>query len=135
MSEFSAIPRWLGAGAIALLGLGTSPAMAACQEPSWLGVAIKIANGHAWASHAPEFRTGTTIAGVAFPAPGLNNRNQFAAFVESVLEKATDYRQLPDRRQAYWHGPTGTLVLVNDSTDDCGTAFRPTTGVAYYRNL
>lgn len=86
-------------------------------------VASKIANGHAWARHAAEF-------------PELSNQSQFAGEIARVISNpAATVRALRDGRTAFYEGSTNTLVIVNPTAPDYGTAFRPERRSDYFDKL
>jgi hypothetical protein len=95
-------------------------------------VATKIANGHAWTEHSSEYVAGRVMAGLAMPAsPAINSIATFRTHILSALASSTN-KALSGGRKAWWLASTGTFVVFNPSDADCGTAFRPTDGKAYY---
>lgn len=90
----------------------------------WHLAAQEIAGGHALIKHAGE------LVGV-----GITTREQFARHVERIMTNASAFRELRNGRSAFWDDATGTVVIRNPSAVHGGTAFRPTTGRAYFEGL
>jgi len=85
-------------------------------------VATAIANGHAFDSHAAEFSVAT--------------RSDFQGVVQSTLANPnTLFRGLSNGQSAFHNPSSNTVVIVNPSTPDSGTAFRPTGGANYFNRL
>ncbi|MBN9671317.1 hypothetical protein [Roseibium aggregatum] len=97
--------------------------------------ATDIAHGHAFVKHHAEFVHGTDIAGLAFPLPTIGSAAGFAVFLEGILNAPTADKALANNRHGYWDATTGTVIITNLKPLDCGTAFRPTSGMTYYDNL
>ncbi len=128
--------RQLHAGLIALLMALAAPLpVLACAATDNAQRASAIANGHAFTKHNAEFVNGTVIDGLAFPLPTIANAGTFATFIEGIMNVPDQSKALINNRRAYWSGTTGTVVIYNGNADDCGTAFRPNLGFAYYTNL
>ena len=83
--------------------------------------ANQIANGHAFEKHAAEF--------------GVETPEELEEVVKDTLENATQSRELTDGRTAYYDEETNTLVIVNSSSPDGGTVFKPETGKTYFEKL
>ncbi|WP_017714962.1 hypothetical protein [Kamptonema formosum] len=77
--------------------------------------AIAIANGHAYTNHALEFSE-------------IQNREEFAELIDSIIKNPSGVKNLSRRRTAYCDERTETLVIVAPSDADFGTAFRPPAG-------
>lgn len=88
-------------------------------------VAQRIAGGHAFEKHV--------VRGGEFPA--ITTREAFAAQVTKIIRERADVKALKDGRTAYWDGASGTVVIVNPSASDGGTAFKPAAGKAYFDQL
>lgn len=122
-------------GATLAIVIGATSANAACNSSSTATIAANIAHGHAYTKHAAEFVHGTVIDGLAFPGPTIANADEFATFLQAILDAPSDSKVLANSRSAYWATPTGTVIIVNLNVDDCGTAFRPIAGKQYYDSL
>ena len=85
--------------------------------------AQEIAGGHAFGKHVLE----------RGEFPGIRTRAEFAGMIESVMENASDIRQLSAGRTAFWKD--GVVVIRNPYAVDGGTAFVPTTGFKYFVGL
>jgi len=91
----------------------------------------KIAIGHAWTEHKQEFVAGA-VYGIAMPStPRVTTTAEFKAHVQTVVGSSVS-KTLSNGRKAWWWSATGTFVVFNPADSDCGTAFRPTDGKAYY---
>jgi len=88
-------------------------------------IAEEISGGHAFGKHV--------LTQGEFPG-WIRTRAQFQQHVESVLNNPTAVRQLSGGRTAYWHEPTGTVVIRNPRAVDGGTAFQPRDGVRYFND-
>jgi len=97
--------------------------------------ATDIAHGHAFVKHHAEFVNGKVINGLAFPLPTIGDANAFAVFLTGILNAPTANKALVNNRHGYWDAATGTVIITNLKPLDCGTAFRPTSGMTYYNNL
>ena len=84
----------------------------------------EIAGGHALSKHAGDFAD-----------VGITARGQFARHIENIMNNPSAFRELRNGRSAFWDDATGTVVIRNRSDFDGGTAFRPTTGRAYFEGL
>ena len=106
-----------------------------CTATNTTEFANKIAYGHAFTKHSAEFMHGVSISGLAFPDPTIANEDAFATFLEGILGAPSNFKNLMNHRAAYWDARTGTVVITNLAPVDCGTAFRPLMGKAYYDAL
>jgi hypothetical protein len=108
------------------------PADAACNAIGNTARAERIAKGHAWLKHKSEFLAGTVIAGLAMPpAPKVTTIFEFKNLILSVMSSTTN-KPLFYGRIAYWGPSTGTIVVYDPASKDCGTTFRPVDGKPYY---
>ncbi|TRL37447.1 hypothetical protein FNA46_15170 [Rhizobium straminoryzae] len=98
-------------------------------------LATKIAYGHAFTKHSGEFVKGVVIARLAFPDKTIEDAEKFAEFLTKILDLPSVSKSLTNSRAAYWDSRTGTVIIFNPLPEDCGTAFRPTSGKAYFDNL
>lgn len=118
-----------------LLAINVTPAQPQaqlCAATTTPTIADKIANGHSWGKHSSEFVAGTVIAGLTMPAsPKVTNVAEFKALIQSVMGSTVN-KALSNGRKAYWTASTGTFVVYDPNSVDCGTAFRPTDGKPYY---
>lgn len=110
----------------------TASAHAECTATTTRGIATEIGYGHALLQHSDEFQAGELIDGLAFPDPTITNADDFSRFIEHIMTTTDESKPLINKRTAYWDTRTGTIVIVNLGADDCGTAFRPSRGKAYY---
>jgi RHS repeat-associated protein len=83
--------------------------------------ANRIANGHAFEKHAGEF--------------GAETPEELERTIEDVLENATKSRGLSNGRTGYYDEDTNTVVIVDPSSPDGGTIFRPSGGEEYFNGL
>lgn len=112
--------------------LNVTSAYAACPVSSNDGIAAKIASGHAWRNHKSEFVSGKVIAGLAMPSsPKITSSSSFRAHIFSVISSGKK-KSLKSGRRAYWWASTGTIVIYDPRSNDCGTAFRPSKGKNYF---
>ncbi|HTR85354.1 MAG TPA: hypothetical protein VMI56_12810 [Reyranella sp.] len=88
-------------------------------------VARKIAEGHAFSKHVIKKNE----------YPEISSREEFVRHVENAMTNATETRELDRGRKAYWHAPSGTVVIEDPANPDGGTAFRPDRGKAYFDEL
>jgi hypothetical protein len=86
----------------------------------------RIAAGHAFDEH---------VLRGEFAGLGIFTPERFARHIEKVISSPTASRRLDDGRAAYWHKPTGTVVIVDPRAPDLGTAFQPIEGRAYFDQL
>lgn len=108
------------------------PANAACNAIGNTARAERIAKGHAWFKHKSEFLAGTVIAGLAMPStPKVTTIPEFKSLILSVISSTTS-KPLLNGRIAYWGASTGTIVVYDPASNDCGTSFRPVDGKPYY---
>lgn len=126
--------------ALLLLALPASGAAAKgrCAAETLSEVATFIAEGHAYDKHVRhegQFRAGYAVHGVPFPGPTISSEDVFAAFLGAILSDTKARRRLQNDRFAFWDAASGTVVIVNLGADDCGTAFRPDRGRAYFDGL
>ncbi len=124
---------------VVLALLCSGPAAAGvCSATDTGSLAAAIAEGHAFRKHVIEerqFVRGRRIDSRRFAGPSIDSRPAFADFVAAILDEPAASRRLENRRFAFWDEASGTIVIVNLRADDCGTAFRPSRGRAYYDGL
>jgi hypothetical protein len=128
---------------IAFLALSAWSAQAQCGARTDDEIAETIARGHAYRKHVEgrdngetgrEFDAGRVIARLAFPPPTIGSPDDFGRHVQRVL--GSGFNQAIERdRHKYWDPRSGTIVIVDRKSRDCGTAFRPSGGRRYYDNL
>ena len=121
--------------ALALTLSFASSAHAVCNAHTQIAQAVEIGHGHAFAAHQAEFQEGVVIAGLAYPGPSIGNADQFSILIRSIMANPSQNKALINNRHAYWDNATGAVVILNMNANDCGTAFRPNAGIAYYNNL
>lgn len=108
---------------------------ASCSATTHDAIANKIANGHAWRKHKDEFVEGKIMAGLAMPAsPKVTSSAEFKSHLLSVMSSGAHKNLSGGGRKAYWDSATGTIVIYDPASNDCGTSFRPTAGQSYYNN-
>ncbi len=76
-------------------------------------VAKSIAEGHAYAKHVEEQNE----------FPGVENRDEFAALIETIIRTPSEDKNLTRERQAFWDDATQVVVIVDPNSLDLGTAF------------
>ena len=79
-----------------------------------------IANGHAYQKHVIEKKE----------YPEITSKAQFFSLIKAIVSNPTASKPLPRSRTAYWGDSTKTIVIIDPSHIDKGTAFRTTK--AYY---
>jgi hypothetical protein len=93
----------------------------------------RVANGHGWTEHSQEFRAGTVIAALAKPSsPKVTNRTEYQSLILNIVRSSQVNTSLIGSRKAWWWKATGTIVFFDSGNSDCGTAFRPDDGRAYF---
>jgi hypothetical protein len=120
--------------AILLLSVA-SPVWAACPAQDPDAIARVISQGHAFAKHARDYRPGRVIAGGEFLSPAIRTPDQFASLIAREIAHPDAVRPLARGRRAYWEEDFGGVVIVDPNNDQCGTAFRPARGKAYFDDL
>ena len=85
-------------------------------------IARWMAGGHSWDEHMADF-------------PWIRNRDDFAHFLENIIEHPGAEKNLSNGRKAYWDYKSETVVIVNPHDPDLGTAFRPHDGKSYFDRL
>jgi hypothetical protein len=63
---------------------------------------------------------------------GAETPEEFEQIIKDTLEKATKSRSLSNGRTAYYDEETNTVVIVDPSSPDSGTIFKPETGKIYF---
>ena len=84
-------------------------------------IAEKIAKGHAWEKHKNEY-------------PEIKTKEDLQKFVEEIMKKADDIKEVERDRTAYWHNDSGSIVIHDPNHVDQGTVFKPDTGKDYFDN-
>lgn len=84
-------------------------------------LARRIAHGHAWSKHASDF-------------PELKSPDELAEHLHLVLRRGRR-KTLTSDRTAYWDIASNTVVILDRSHPDMGTAFKPARGQAYFNGL
>jgi hypothetical protein len=79
-----------------------------------------IANGHAYQKHVIDKKE----------YPNITSKAQFLSLIKSIVTTPTASKSLVRGRTAYWSATHSTIVIVDPSTPDKGTAF--VTTKAYY---
>ena len=85
-------------------------------------IARWMAGGHSWDEHMADF-------------PWIRSRDDFAHFLENIIEHPGAEKNLSNGRKAYWDYKSETVVIVNPHDPDLGTAFRPHDGKSYFDRL
>jgi RHS repeat-associated protein len=86
--------------------------------------AYDIAYGHAWRDHRFEFER-----------IGIQNEQELAEHIESVMIGGEEKPNLRRGRHGYWDEATGTLVVFDPNDTDRGTAYIPKDGRIAFENL
>lgn len=127
------IPKLLAV--LSLSFVGAEAAYASCTATGNAAIAAKIGAGHSYGKHVVtngEYKPGKVMAGLAMPAsPVVNSVATFQSHIQTAMASATT-KSLTNGRKAYWYATTGTIVIYDPGSVDCGTAFRPTNGKSYY---
>jgi hypothetical protein len=114
-----------------LVNAQLDPAAVKCTAVSASDIAGKIA-AHGWSTHSAEYVAGTVMAGLPMPStPKITTVAEFKSYVQSVMGGSVN-RVNPAGKKYFWGASTGTFVVYNPYAVDCGTAFRPKEGKAYY---
>ncbi len=135
------VRRLTSAGLIGLAVITASPALVHAKNDCTADpvdhkdLAAEIAYGHSFTKHWAEFVEGFVIDGLAFPDPTIESADEFAGFLTKILDNPTVSRSLSSSRTAHWDDRTGTVIIYNPLPKDCGTAFRPNHGKAYFDGL
>jgi hypothetical protein len=120
---------------LAFTFVGSQAAYANCTATGNAAIATKIGAGHAYGKHVVtngEFVAGKVIGGLAMPSsPVVNSVATFQSHIQTVMASATT-KALTNGRKAWWYATTGTIVIYDPKSVDCGTAFRPANGKSYY---
>jgi hypothetical protein len=120
----------------ALLLLAAVPAWGqGCPTRDPAEIARYIAGGHAWAKHGGDYRPGRVVNGRAYDGPPVHGPADFARLIGEGLARPDATRPLARGRSAYWEEDYGGVVIVDPRNPDCGTAFRPNRGRAYFDGL
>lgn len=83
--------------------------------------ACKIAEGHAFDKHGDEF--------------DVDSESELAETVKETIEDATHSTNLENGRSAYYDEETNTLVIIDPSSPDGGTVFKPVDGIDKFDEL
>ena len=95
--------------------------------------------------HKDDFKHPNPIKNKTMPWT-LSTQEDIREFVEDILRKnniasrdgATalnvESKDMSSDRIAWWENNTGTYVVYNPDEDECGSAFRPSSGKEYYDN-
>ncbi|MDO9666176.1 hypothetical protein [Glaesserella parasuis] len=84
----------------------------------------EISDGHAFSKHV--------IKQGEFKNVNVSTREKFEKHIENVVNNYTSFKELSNGRSAYWHEPSGTVVIRNPKAKDGGTAFQPKDGRKYF---
>lgn len=89
-------------------------------------IAERIARGHAFQEHVIE----------KDDFPEIRTREEFADLIRQVLiDPSAAERPLQTGRHAFWSDALQMVVIVDEASEDAGTAFRPSKHKAYFRGL
>jgi filamentous hemagglutinin len=121
---------------VTVLLLAAMPAWGqGCPARDPAGIARHIAEGHAWAKHGAEYAPGRVIDGRPYAGPPVRTADDFAGLVGAGIARPDAAKPLARGRRAYWEEDYGGVVIVDPRNPDCGTAFRPNRGRAYFDGL
>jgi filamentous hemagglutinin len=76
----------------------------------------ELASGHVFDKHV--------IQNGEFP--GIITRDEFAKYIENIMNTPSDFKSLSNGRTAYWDDASQTVVIRDPRTADGGTPFKPT---------
>ena len=108
---------------------------AECSVTTNEEIADKIAHGHAWTNHGSEFSEKKKIANIEMPdTQKIATVEDFQNHISTIITINTP-KTIPGNRKVYWDALTGTIVFYDPNSNDCGTAFRPNDGQAYYERV
>jgi translation initiation factor 2B subunit (eIF-2B alpha/beta/delta family) len=85
--------------------------------------AKKIARGHGFENH---------IVRQSKRYPDIKNQEEYRQLIEKIIREEKDTKNLKKGRTAYWDEKSGFFVVENPNDPDGGTAFRPSSGKAYF---
>lgn len=88
-------------------------------------LALRIANGHAYRKHV--------VRDHEYPAVGTPH--EFAVLIDDVMTAPNAVKPLRAGRLAYWQDESATVVIVDPTHPDGGTAFRPGSGRTFFDSL
>ncbi|MFC0348389.1 RHS repeat domain-containing protein [Undibacterium danionis] len=94
---------------------------------------IKISGGHSFSKHV--LGVGARIDDPLFRGLAIRTVAQLEKHIAEVMANPTATRTLMRDRVAYFHEPSGTVVIHNPRASDLGTAFQPTNAKAYFEGL
>jgi len=86
-------------------------------------IAESIAYGHAWDDHIVEEGQ---FQGM------FNTQDDFANYIDDVMNNATEVKQLQDGRTGFWDEANQAVVIHNPNAKDQGTSFQPKDGKVYF---
>jgi filamentous hemagglutinin len=66
---------------------------------------------------------------------GVDTREGFDKVIKDAIDGATEAKELSGGRTAYYDKETNTVVIVDPSSPDGGTAFKPSDGEKYFDGL
>jgi SPP1 gp7 family putative phage head morphogenesis protein len=85
--------------------------------------AEKIAKGHGFESH---------IVRQSKRYADIKSQKDYQQLIEKIIRNKKDTKDLKRGRKAYWDEESGFFVVENPNDPDGGTAFRPSSGKAYF---
>jgi hypothetical protein len=85
-------------------------------------VTTGIANGHALGKHGAEDF-------------GIDDPEELKTEVNQTIDGATNTLRLRDNRTVYYDARTNTLVIVDPSSQDNGSVYRPPQGKSYLKRF
>ena len=85
--------------------------------------AEKIARGHGFENH---------IVRQSKRYPDIKNQEEYRQLIEKIIREEKETKNLEKGRTAYWDEESGFFVVENPNDPDGGTAFRPSSGKAYF---
>jgi pyridoxal/pyridoxine/pyridoxamine kinase len=111
-----------------------SPAFDAPKEPtaSQKAIAKKIGKGHSFQKHVVD---GKEFDSLLKEKTKSDRQEEFIALIAKVMANPTHSKKLARRREAFYDNANNVIVIVDPSTRDHGTCFRPNQKKRYYDNL
>jgi filamentous hemagglutinin len=85
--------------------------------------AEKIAKGHGFESH---------IVRQSKRYADIKSQKDYQQLIEKIIRNKKDTKDLKRGRKAYWDEESDFFVVENPNDPDGGTAFRPSSGKAYF---
>jgi hypothetical protein len=93
--------------------------------PAQLKIARAIGMGHSYQKHVLDEKQ----------FPEVKGREEFIELIAKVIANPTHHKELENDREAFYDAKSNIIVIHNPHARDKGTAFRPSAGLRYFKNL